>query len=965
MLSGGGGREPGSSRSRNNNNNNFNNTNSNDTNNNDNNNNDIINTSSSGNYNANGSNNSKTRPRNDPSLSTRARSRSSSFARTGDRSLWHERATSEHSGATYTAGGMTGGFDSGGHASSSSYMVGNGGNNNGNNNRQQQQQTTSITADICEENGERAPGIFLDQRIGNSETGPTKTSDDIAGRISSSSSRLSSGGISALSLSTKGDKDHIKSPSSDSISLRSSGSGHAVRVKPKTINARGEKLEYNFESNSYHISSAGQTLDFVDPDDIILDDDPELGSTSSSRTTRAGPSVGSPIRDDVDMDYEGLCCERFCRLPDFSHAPLAHDDEDLEISNGIGNVAVKYDNSGNRWARIRARIKVLWIHVIYESSWLFLCILGILSSLLAWCIDEAVALLAQGRTELANSAQSSVGAYILWTLFTTMLAVFAVFTTARISPLAAGSGIPQMRSMLGGFSIPGYLSLPTLVSKVLGLLLALGGGMVIGKEGPFVHISCIIANQMLRIPIFEEIRSSPALKKQILAAACAVGVSSTFGAPIGGVLFSIEVTSSLYQTSEYWKGFFCVVCGAFVFTELSNFGQSRNSVASLFTTDFDPLPYAFLELPLFVALSVICGYLGSLFVIFQKSIADIRNDPRSPRAIRNPYSAAIIVAVLSCTLNFPLGDFMQYSLHNAIDDLLLNDSMENAHHSPHWNEPTVFINLILFATIKFVLSALTINLPIPCGVFTPLFAVGAAVGRFFGEFIVALGATSVTAAGYTLIGSSSFVAAATGSVSTAVIVFELTNQLSYMLPVLLAVLIGHATGRTISVSIYESLAKSKNLPSFPHIRRQKSYSMPILRVMSPNVALIPRYVNKAEVEAALLRAYNPTLDPLYTIAVVDELESKYYIASVTWRQLHFVLQRQWIGSGVNMEKVDLLRVCNVDKSTISLPAVTPLNDAINLFDVHKKKSFFVTRRGQVIGKLYIREIAKLCDDGKL
>ncbi|GBG32632.1 Chloride channel protein [Hondaea fermentalgiana] len=744
----------------------------------------------------------------------------------------------------------------------------------------------------------------------------------------------------------------------------------------KSLAPRGEKLEYNFDSNSFSIRSAAQTLDFPDEDALVVDPVPDLNGRPAP-TVEASPqrahalrrefssSSLSPPREVFGLDADGLCCEGICLLPTSSHARLAND-EDANSDPGAdtGAVAMKFESSGSACSRIRARLKTIWVQVIFESSWLFLCILGIASAVLAWCIDEAVALLAQGRTELANTAQSSVVSYLLWTLFTTMLAVFSVFTTAKISPLAAGSGIPQMRSMLGGFSIPGYLSLATLTSKVLGLLLALGGGMVIGKEGPFVHISCIIANQMLRIPIFQEIRSSPALKKQILAAACAVGVSSTFGAPIGGVLFSIEVTSSLYQTSEYWKGFFCVVCGAFVFTELSNFGQSRNNVASLFTTDFDPLPYSFLEIPLFLILSVACGYLGGLFVIFQKNIADIRHDPRSSRAVRNPYSAAILIAVLSCTLNFPLGDFMQYSLHNAIDDLLINDSMRNARYSPHWDEPTVFINLLLFATIKFILSALTINLPIPCGVFTPLFAVGAAIGRFFGELIVALGADGVAAGGYALIGSSSFVAAATGSVSTAVIVFELTNQLSYMLPVLLAVLIGQATGRTISDSIYESLAKSKNLPSFPHVRRQKSYSLPISKVMHSDAACIPRVVTKTDVEAALLRAYNPALDPLFTIAVVDTLEAGYYIASVTWRQLHYLLHNQWTERPVT-EPVDLLEVCNIDKSTISLPAITPLNDAINLFDVHKKKSFFVVRRGKVIGKLNLREIAKLCDDGRL
>ena len=39
---------------------------------------------------------------------------------------------------------------------------------------------------------------------------------------------------------------------------------------------------------------------------------------------------------------------------------------------------------------------------------------------------------------------------------------------------------------------------------------------------------------------FDAIRRSKPLRLQMLAVGCAVGVSSTFGAPIGGVLFSIE-----------------------------------------------------------------------------------------------------------------------------------------------------------------------------------------------------------------------------------------------------------------------------------------------------------------------------------------------------------------------------------------------------------------------------------------
>ena len=51
----------------------------------------------------------------------------------------------------------------------------------------------------------------------------------------------------------------------------------------------------------------------------------------------------------------------------------------------------------------------------------------------------------------------------------------------------------------------------------------------------------------------------------MLAASVAAGVTATFGAPIGGVLFSIEVTSTYYMVSNLWKAFFCSVWGILAF----------------------------------------------------------------------------------------------------------------------------------------------------------------------------------------------------------------------------------------------------------------------------------------------------------------------------------------------------------------------------------------------------------------
>ena len=153
-------------------------------------------------------------------------------------------------------------------------------------------------------------------------------------------------------------------------------------------------------------------------------------------------------------------------------------------------------------------------------------------------------------------------------------------------------------------------------------------------------------------------------------------------------------------------------------------------------------------------------------------------------------------------------------------------------HLDSWDEPSVFLNLILFVVFKFILTAVSITMAIPCGVFTPVFAIGAGVGRFFGELTVVMGGNMVIAGGYAVVGAAVFTAGTTGTVSIAVIIFELTSQLNYMLPVLFAVLIGRALGKRISgMNIYDSIARERSLPALPALRSQSAYSTPIASVM--------------------------------------------------------------------------------------------------------------------------------------
>lgn len=111
----------------------------------------------------------------------------------------------------------------------------------------------------------------------------------------------------------------------------------------------------------------------------------------------------------------------------------------------------------------------------------------------------------------------------------------------------------------------GFLTWHTFFSKVFGLVFLLGSGLVVGKEGPFVHISCIVASQLLRIPFFSNIARERSLRHNIFAAATSLGVAANFGAPLGGVMFSIEVTATYYAVRTYWFASCAAAVGGIAF----------------------------------------------------------------------------------------------------------------------------------------------------------------------------------------------------------------------------------------------------------------------------------------------------------------------------------------------------------------------------------------------------------------
>lgn len=71
--------------------------------------------------------------------------------------------------------------------------------------------------------------------------------------------------------------------------------------------------------------------------------------------------------------------------------------------------------------------------------------------------------------------------------------------------------------------------------------------------------------------------------------------------------------------------------------------------------------------------------------------------------------------------------------------------------------------------------------------------------------------------GYAVVGAAAFSGAVTHTVSVGVIVFEMTGQITHIVPVMIAVLISNAIAALLQPSMYDSIILIKKLPYLPDL----------------------------------------------------------------------------------------------------------------------------------------------------
>ncbi|XP_041878077.1 chloride channel protein ClC-Ka [Corvus kubaryi] len=649
-------------------------------------------------------------------------------------------------------------------------------------------------------------------------------------------------------------------------------------------------------------------------------------------------------------------------------------------------------------ARRRLRGCLEWVkrqlfHV--GEDWYFLFILGVLMATISFTMDIIVARLYAAHTWLYREiGDIGVLKYLSWTLYPTALAAFSTGFSQSITPHSGGSGIPELKTILMGVVLEDYLAIQNFGAKVVGLTCTLvcGSTLFLGKVGPYVHLSAMAAAYLgkMRTTVTREYENK-FKQHEMLVAAQAVGVATVFGAPISGVLFSIEVMSSHFAVRDYWRGFFAATCGAFMFRLLAVFNSEQETIAAVFKSDLQiDFPFDLLETFFFVILGTICGIVACAYLFCQRwmMVAVKKNWLTAKLLATDKPVYTVLVVLLLASITFPpgLGQFMasrltmKEYLTSLFDNRTWGALAPNASGMAkpgglwqEWDHPsaTIYGTLTFFLLMKFWMLILATTLPLPAGYFMPIFIYGAAIGRLMGEVVALLfprGLHSegpprpIIPAGYALAGAAAFAGSVTHAVSTALLVCEATGHLGHVLPTVLAVLVANAISQKNQPSFYDAGIIVKKLPYLPPIRSRHiaSYRVAVKEFMERQVVALAKGDGFQEVLVAL----DASADTEYP--VVESTGSPTLVGTVSRSQLVTFLQSHEHPQAPQGDKLATVGTlgddCAIEPIMLQFSPWTSLHQAYHLFQLLKLQRVFVTRSGELVGAVSRAELRRAIEE---
>ena len=340
-----------------------------------------------------------------------------------------------------------------------------------------------------------------------------------------------------------------------------------------------------------------------------------------------------------------------------------------------------------------------------------------------------------------------------------------------LAPEAKGHGVPEvMQAILlkGGNIRPRVAFIKAIASSI-----TIGTGGSVGREGPIIQIGSSLGSmvgQFLRVP-------SKRLKT-LVGCGAAAGIAAAFNAPIAGALFAVEIILMDFAIAQFSP----IVIASVIATVVSHTFEGK--FAAFIVPKYQLVSPQ--EIGFYFVLGALAGIASYLFIkvlYYSEDVFD--NKLKFPEYLK-PALGGIQIGLIA--LIFPHIMGVGY---DTINDALYGNMF--------W-----YLALAL-VFIKILATSITLGSGGSGGIFAPSLFMGAMLGFFFGFGVHTLfPEVTATPGAYALVAMGGLVAGTTRAPITAIIiVFELTNDYSIILPLMVTCIISTILSSKLSrESIY-------------------------------------------------------------------------------------------------------------------------------------------------------------------
>jgi CIC family chloride channel protein len=307
----------------------------------------------------------------------------------------------------------------------------------------------------------------------------------------------------------------------------------------------------------------------------------------------------------------------------------------------------------------------------------------------------------------------------------------------------------------------GFISFRTTLFHFFAPVICIGSGGTVGPEGPAAQLGGGVASKMGNV-----LGLSDSRRRMFTAAGSGAAIAAIFNTPLGGIFFALEVILlNDFQSPTF---------SALILASVTASAISRIFLgdSSIFTFDM-PLVGGYDQFYLYIILGVLAGLVSLLFIRYSSSTEKLFSTKILPKAPQWLVMAIVGLCVGLC------GYF--YKELFGIGYLAINEILSQ---SITWNV------ILVILLLKFLLVPLVLHSGGFGGLFAPSLFIGACVGYLFAFSVNSFWGLNLDSTTFVLVGMGAVLGGVNSiPISAILIIFEMTKEYSFILPLMLAVVI--------------------------------------------------------------------------------------------------------------------------------------------------------------------------------